>query len=142
MLPYQKINHFPGMISLTRKNFLAKNLNRMRKAHPQDYSFYPRTWALPSDYVDFKLASHSVLIAKPEAGCQGKGIFLTQNPDDFQSTDRIVVQEYIENPLLINGLKFDLRLYVLITDCNPMRAYIHKQGLARFATKNYKTPDR
>jgi len=26
MLPYQKINHFPGMIGLSRKNNLCKNL--------------------------------------------------------------------------------------------------------------------
>jgi hypothetical protein len=31
----QKINHFPGMNELSRKNRLAKNLNMMRKEHPQ-----------------------------------------------------------------------------------------------------------
>ena len=31
MLPYQKINHFPGSIQLGRKNFLSKNLMIMKK---------------------------------------------------------------------------------------------------------------
>lgn len=30
---HQKINHFPGMYTLSRKNLLAKNLMKMRKKH-------------------------------------------------------------------------------------------------------------
>jgi tubulin polyglutamylase TTLL6/13 len=28
---YQKINHFPGMFTLSRKNYLARNLVKMSK---------------------------------------------------------------------------------------------------------------
>jgi hypothetical protein len=48
-----------------------------------------------------------------------------------------VVSEYIDNPLLVDGLKFDLRIYVGITGFNPLRIYMHKGGLARFATHAY-----
>jgi tubulin polyglutamylase TTLL6/13 len=41
MLPYQKINHYPGMYVVTRKNHLARNLMRMKKAFPQEYNFFP-----------------------------------------------------------------------------------------------------
>ena len=49
----------------------------------------------------------------------------------------MVVSRYIDNPLLINGLKFDIRLYVLLTSIDPLRIYIYNEGLVRFACDPY-----
>jgi hypothetical protein len=51
-----------------------------------------------------------------------------------------VVSHYIANPLTIDGLKFDLRIYVAITSINPLRIYIYEEGLVRFATQLYQPP--
>ncbi len=32
-------------------------------------------------------------------------------------------------PLLLDGFKLDLRVYVLVTSCNPLRIFIYKDGL-------------
>ena len=145
MKPFQKINHFPGMYALARKNYLAKNLNRIRKIYPKDYNFFPRTWLIPAEYSDLIMQSNGkkhkkVYIVKPEASCQGRGIFLTKKVDDFSLDDRYVVQEYLHRPFLIDNLKFDLRIYVLVAGCDPLRIYLHKEGLARFATETYIKP--
>ena len=73
-------------------------------------------------------------IVKPAASSQGKGIFLTNNAKSIPMKSSMIASHYISNPLLIDGYKFDLRIYVAITSINPLKIYIYKEGLARFAT--------
>ena len=148
MKKFQKINHFPGMAEISRKDFLAKNLTRMQKMFSEEYSYFPATFALPQEanlLRDFcrskKGKTKLTLIVKPSVGCQGKGIYLATTCDKINMSEPVVVQTYVRNPLLIDGLKFDLRIYVLVTSCTPLRMFIFKEGLARFATKPYVKPN-
>ena len=43
---------------------------------------------------------------------------------------------------MINGLKYDMRVYVLVTSFNPLRIYMYNDGLVRFATEKYSNDPR
>ncbi|XP_071166353.1 tubulin polyglutamylase ttll6-like isoform X17 [Mytilus edulis] len=144
MKKYQKINHFPGMSEICRKDMLARNLNRMLKMYPKEYNIFPKTWCLPADYGDFQAYTrqkkNKTYILKPETGCQGKGIWVTKNPKEIKPHEHMICQQYMPKPFLIDHFKFDFRLYVLVTSCDPFRIFLFNDGLARFATNKYVEP--
>lgn len=51
-----------------------------------------------------------------------------------------MVQRYISDVLLVDGLKFDFRVYVLVRSIYPLSIYLYKEGLARLATNQYEPP--
>jgi len=127
--PWQMINHFPGMPNIARKNRMGQNLNRMIKLFPKEYNYYPRTWVLPQELTDFRAQfdnfgntlGNKIYIIKPDAGCQGRGIFLTRTFDNVPQSESVVAQLYIARPLLLDGFKFDLRVYVFVSSVKPLR---------------------
>ena len=47
-----------------------------------------------------------------------------------------IIQHYIQNPLLLNGRKFDFRMYMLIASTEPLMAYYH-DGFLRVTISEY-----
>lgn len=145
---FQKINHFPSMGEICRKDNLARNMAKMQRAHPEEYNFIPQTWVLPAEYAAFqgycrelkKRKKHKTFIVKPANGAMGNGISLIRNGDRVPSHELMVIQEYIDKPFLLEGFKFDLRVYVLVTSCDPLRIFLYNDGLVRMGTQVYEAP--
>ncbi|XP_003767399.1 tubulin polyglutamylase TTLL7 isoform X1 [Sarcophilus harrisii] len=146
---YQRINHFPGMGEICRKDFLARNMTKMIKCNPQEYTFIPRTWIFPSEYTQFqnyvkelkKKRKQKTFIVKPANGAMGHGISLVRNAEKLLAQDHLIVQEYIDKPFLMEGYKFDLRIYILITSCDPLKIFLYHDGLVRMGTEKYSPPN-
>ncbi|XP_067339730.1 tubulin polyglutamylase TTLL11 isoform X3 [Channa argus] len=143
------------MIEMLRKINLSRAMRTMQELFPEEYDFYPRSWILPEEYQQFftqirmvkknDATVNSTFIVKPDGGSQGDGIYLIRDPGDLKpmagsQAKQAVVQEYIQKPLLIDKLKFDIRLYVLIKSMEPLEIYIAKEGLTRFCTEPYQEP--
>jgi len=72
-------------------------------------------------------------ILKPSTLNNGEGILLFKTIDDieahYQRTDRLggdfVIQQYIDNPHLLNGHKYTIRMFVILTNYNGHTLYPH-----------------
>ena len=82
-------------------------------------------------------------ILKLSTGKRAIGIKIITNSKDIPKDNLdYIAQRYITNPLLVQGRKFHLRLYLVITNLNPLRALLHREGLVLFASRNYSSdPD-
>jgi len=138
-----KINQFPAMHELGRKDSLFRNYAVMRtKWGKTDYDFMPLTFMLPADRKKLSryMSRHPDMfwIIKPPNLFCGMGIKVINKISEIPNKkSQLCVQSYIKNPFLINNLKFDLRIYVLVTSIDPLKIYIYQEGLTRFATEEY-----
>lgn len=139
---HQRINHFPNSFEITRKDKMCSNLMAMQEKHgAEEYGFFPETYIMPKEFNSFCLRYRSdketKWIVKPSNSSQGRGIHILENLQSLRTGENCVVSRFIHNPLLIQDLKFDLRIYVLVTSFEPLKIYIYDEGLARFASENY-----
>lgn len=54
---------------------------------------------------------------------------------EIYKTNKIIVQKYIERPLLYKGRKCDMRIWVLVT--HDMKVYVFKEGHLKTCSANY-----
>ncbi|XP_059471433.1 tubulin polyglutamylase TTLL5-like isoform X1 [Neocloeon triangulifer] len=143
LTPYQRVNHFPRSYELTRKDRLYKNIEKMQHLKGlKNFDFIPQTFVMPTDFRDLCSAHYrqrGPWIVKPVASSRGRGIFIVSTPEQVPLEESLIVAKYIDNPLLIDGHKCDLRLYVVVTSYDPMLIYLYEEGLVRFATVKYDT---
>ena len=81
----------------------------------------------------------NLYILKPNASSCGRGITVLGPTDPIPKKGGYLVSKYLANPHLIDGLKYDLRIYVLVTSYDPLKIYLFREGLVRFATEKYST---
>lgn len=114
---HQRVNHFPACGFLTNKVDLATT----------DLKYIPKSFKLPEDREHFLEYSKSfpdkLFVQKHN---QHRHIHIKNISEiNFDDEDSFI-QEYVDNPLLVDGHKFDIGVYVIITSVDPLRVYIYK----------------
>ena len=147
LLPTQKYNQIHGTRDvLWRKDAYCYTMREALAAYKGSKNFTFPCWVLPKDRekleMEMNRGNHTKdWIVKPCGQGEGHGIFIVNTYDEIESRpqnpDGFVVQPLLTDPSLVNGKKFDFRTYVLVTSMAPLRVYIYKEGLVRFASSKY-----
>eukprot|EP00930_Biecheleria_cincta_P050682 TRINITY_DN3586_c0_g1_i2.p1 TRINITY_DN3586_c0_g1~~TRINITY_DN3586_c0_g1_i2.p1 ORF type:complete len:486 (-),score=76.42 TRINITY_DN3586_c0_g1_i2:117-1574(-) len=97
-------------------------------------------------YIKSKGRTHkNFWIGKPRNEYGGKGICVWSGNDpdlaktarNSEKSSRSIMQNYIADPLLVGGYKFHMRIHLVITNVDPLEAYVQENGQCLFATKPY-----
>jgi tetratricopeptide (TPR) repeat protein len=136
---------FPGWMRFFDKGALADSLSRWHAAHPHADRFWPESFLLPRDtaaLTRFRALSPPgvIFVVKPTASSGGKGVRLTRDPTVAAHTP-MLVQRHVDDPFLIDGKKFHVRLYVLVSALAEPRAYLYREGILRLAPEPYAIDD-
>lgn len=89
------------------------------------------------------MGHQNLWIIKPGHASRGRGIVvLTKYYEILKYIKEAkgrnwVIQKYIENPMIINKRKFDIRQWVLVTSWNPLTVWIYSENYIRFAMMDY-----
>lgn len=153
------VTKFFGLADMCEKVAMAdwfNNLVPLLGADCKLLHITPKTFVIPKQRDQLRMFMHGTatgdgteraeprsVIVKPVGGSKGKGIFITQSFDDLEREveHAAIAQEYIARPLLLDGLKFDLRVYVIVVGLGAQQqAFIAEEGLARFCTHVYTEP--
>ena len=126
---YQRINHWPGIGFITTKVILATTIEK----------FIPKAFRLPNQKESFLHYSNQypneLWVQK---NINHRGIFIQKAQDIDLTHNDYFVQKYIDKPFLIDGYKFDIGIYTIITGIDPLRVYIvEDEMLLRFCPKKY-----
>ncbi|CAG9331951.1 unnamed protein product [Blepharisma stoltei] len=82
-----------------------------------------------------------IWIVKPGGKSRGRDIAIFSELNDIRNyvnnSEKWVIQKYIENPLLLDQRKFDIRQWVLISSSDPLIIWIYNECYLRFSVEKY-----
>jgi hypothetical protein len=171
MKPFQLLNHLPTENAVADKGLLAEHLKahdrsqtqqdfRMKDLMQETYCLYiPEERARFFSQLPPKDTKENLWILKPCDSSMGRGIhiqwrfdklrefYAPPNEHDLQPQQeqdvlqRYVIQRYIQNPLLLEGRKSEIRIYWLVACLDPLLVLMYREGQVRLNAMPFSLDD-
>lgn len=126
---HQRVNHFPGCGYITNKVDLSTS---------RGGRYIPAAFKMPEDqqaFLDYARSNPAKQFVQKSNDHRGIRI---RDGSDANFTADTFIQEFIERPFLVDGYKFDIGVYTVITSVDPLRVYVYKGDvLFRFCPIEY-----
>lgn len=131
---HHRINHFPGITSVTNIDFLATSIQS---------PYIPPVFTNHEDIQNYIRENNSKAKFVEKASLNSSHVKYVEDPNNIDFDDgKNFAQVLIENPLLVNGSKFEFGIYVVLTSVNPLRAYYYTGNvLLRVADEEFDSSD-
>ena len=129
MNSYQKVNKLPGSGFVTNKVNLATS----------ESPYIPKAFRIPNDTEKLKkYAEENPNTMFVQKNSNHRGIKIEKlDKLDLKSSGSFV-QKYVDDPFLIDGYKFDIGVYTIVTSIDPLRIYVFDGDvLVRFCPELY-----
>ncbi|XP_078068301.1 putative tubulin polyglutamylase ttll-15 isoform X2 [Mustelus asterias] len=126
---HQKVNHFPGLGHITNKGSLVAS----------NFSYIPKAFRMPEQKEEFLMETkkHTDKLWVEKSNLH-RGIRIIPLQELELSSRGTFLQEFITHPLLIDGRKFDIGVYTILTSIKPLRVYIYEEEvILRFCSQEY-----
>lgn len=131
---------------LADKRRLTTNIRALGSGEAAAWPRYPETFVLPEEQPELAAATATGWVVKPAAGSDGKALGLKIHSAGADVPLPIgggawVAQRRVPSrpsrPLLLDGRRVTIRLYLVMTSASPLRVALHTNGHVLLAGKPF-----
>lgn len=148
------LNKVPGFFFLHRKKEQAYLINIFKETYlGDDFPYFPETFLMIEDhplYVQVHNANPDrKYMYKMTTGSEKIGKQILSKPSDLKYDNATVnskicdqvIQRLLDKPLVVDGMKADIRIYLCVASVDPFLVYINREGLVRTVAKESGVPE-
>ncbi|KAK8880655.1 positive regulation of cilium movement [Tritrichomonas musculus] len=136
--PSKRLNRIPGLNEICDDLHLFSCLKIMKEKNPGIYTdFIPANYLSQEEYNKDKanLSKEGQWLLFRKSNAQ-----LIEDPLNTVLSSNEIVKKLI-TPFLIDSHKFELRMYAIISNLEPLTIYCYNEGIANFCAEPYETPN-
>ena len=139
---YQKIFNYVGNEIFEKKDLLYKIFKSQQNLFKNEFNFMQLTFIYPEDkkiidkiFKNYKAKKDNLWMIKQKKNNSGKDAYIFHSLENLPK--EFIISKYIDNPHLIDGKKYDIRIFVLVSGIRPLRIYLNKEGFLHIAKENF-----